>query len=141
MNKDPQRSPMWCVRQRCKDCVGHENVPEHVGNCMLKECKLWPYRKGTRPRPWPDRHHPKSFSPRKAIKLYCLDCCLGNMAERRGCEATDCPIWRWRCGTPPEFKAKHTGVDNITKWRESQKTASEVTEDEQKGTALEGNNH
>ena len=34
----------------------------------------------------------------KAIRLKCLDCCCGNMAEVRKCPATNCPLWRYRMG-------------------------------------------
>lgn len=34
----------------------------------------------------------------KAIRLKCLDCCAGNMAEVRKCPATSCPLWRYRMG-------------------------------------------
>lgn len=32
----------------------------------------------------------------KAIRMKCLDCCCGNMAEVRKCPATNCPLWRYR---------------------------------------------
>ena len=34
----------------------------------------------------------------KAIRLKCIDCCGGNMAEVRKCPATNCPLWRYRMG-------------------------------------------
>lgn len=34
----------------------------------------------------------------KAIRLKCLDCTCGNMAEVRKCPATSCPLWRYRMG-------------------------------------------
>lgn len=34
----------------------------------------------------------------KAIRLKCIDCCCGNMAEVRKCPATSCPLWRYRMG-------------------------------------------
>lgn len=34
----------------------------------------------------------------KAIRLKCIDCCCGNMAEVRNCPATNCPLWRYRMG-------------------------------------------
>ena len=34
----------------------------------------------------------------KAIRLKCIDCCAGNMAEVRRCPATQCPLWRYRMG-------------------------------------------
>lgn len=34
----------------------------------------------------------------KAIRLKCIDCSGGNMAEVRKCPATNCPLWRFRMG-------------------------------------------
>ena len=34
----------------------------------------------------------------KAIRLKCIDCCGGNMAEVRKCPAEHCPLWRFRMG-------------------------------------------
>lgn len=34
----------------------------------------------------------------KAIRLKCIDCCCGNMAEVRKCPAETCPLWRYRMG-------------------------------------------
>ena len=34
----------------------------------------------------------------KAIRLKCIDCCCGNMAEVRKCPAEHCPLWRYRMG-------------------------------------------
>lgn len=34
----------------------------------------------------------------KAIRLKCIDCCCGNMAEVRKCPIEDCPLWRFRMG-------------------------------------------
>ena len=34
----------------------------------------------------------------KAIRLKCIDCSGGNMAEVRKCPAEKCPLWRFRMG-------------------------------------------
>lgn len=34
----------------------------------------------------------------KAIRLKCIDCCAGQVAEVRKCPAVDCPLWRFRMG-------------------------------------------
>ena len=34
----------------------------------------------------------------KAIRLKCIDCCCGNMAEVRRCPSEHCPLWRYRMG-------------------------------------------
>lgn len=38
------------------------------------------------------------ISRSKAIRLKCLDCSAGQMAEVRKCELTSCPLWRYRMG-------------------------------------------
>lgn len=38
------------------------------------------------------------ISRSKAIRLKCIDCCAGQMAEVRKCELTSCPLWRYRMG-------------------------------------------
>ena len=38
------------------------------------------------------------ISRSKAIRLKCIDCCCGNMAEVRKCVLTECPLWRYRMG-------------------------------------------
>lgn len=38
------------------------------------------------------------ISRSKAIRLKCIDCCCGNMAEVRRCPLTNCPLWRYRMG-------------------------------------------
>lgn len=46
------------------------------------------------------------ISRSKAIRLKCIDCCAGNLAEVRKCPATHCPLWRYRMGKEEndEFK-------------------------------------
>lgn len=34
----------------------------------------------------------------EAIRLKCLDCMCGQMAEVRECPCEDCPLWRYRMG-------------------------------------------
>ena len=34
----------------------------------------------------------------KAIRMKCLDCSGGQLAEVRKCPATNCPLWRYRMG-------------------------------------------
>jgi len=38
----------------------------------------------------------------KAIRLKCLDCCCGSLAEVRLCEIRRCPLWRYRLGKEDE---------------------------------------
>lgn len=38
------------------------------------------------------------ISRSKAIRLKCIDCCGGQIAEVRKCELTKCHLWRYRMG-------------------------------------------
>lgn len=38
------------------------------------------------------------LSRSKAIRMKCIDCSGGNMAEVRKCAVTTCPLWRFRMG-------------------------------------------
>lgn len=46
----------------------------------------------------------------KAIRLKCIDCCCGNMAEVRKCPAEHCPLWRFRMGK--EIKEENTSFSD-----------------------------
>lgn len=39
--------------------------------------------------------------PLRSIRLKCLECCCGNVAEVRRCHITDCTLWPWRMGKRP----------------------------------------
>ncbi len=47
------------------------------------------------------------LTPIKAIRAKCIDCCCGNLAEVRRCEAVNCPIHPYRMGHRP---AKPTDI-------------------------------
>lgn len=53
----------------------------------------------------------------KAIRLKCIDCCAGNMAEVRKCPAEHCPLWRYRMGK--EIK-DDTSAENIEIYDETE---------------------
>ena len=55
------------------------------------------------------------LSRSKAIRMKCIDCCCGNMAEVRRCPVTNCPLWRYRMGHEEndELKPKKTSSENI----------------------------
>ena len=38
----------------------------------------------------------KNWTPRKAVRAKCLDCCLNQTEEVRNCPATKCAIWPYR---------------------------------------------
>lgn len=48
-------TPVKAIRAKCLDCCC-ESVKE-VRECTVKNCPLWPYRMGRRPRPGDERHH------------------------------------------------------------------------------------
>lgn len=50
------------------------------------------------------------ISRSKAIRLKCIDCCCGNMAEVRKCDITTCPLWRYRMGK----EIKDTSLENTS---------------------------
>ncbi len=39
--------------------------------------------------------------PLQAIRQKCIDCCCGNAAEVRRCEAVNCALWPFRAGRYP----------------------------------------
>lgn len=41
-------------------------------------------------------------TPMKAIRLKCLDCCAGQVAEIRRCELEKCPLFPYRMGHRPK---------------------------------------
>ena len=50
----------------------------------------------------------------KAIRLKCIDCCCGNMAEVRRCPSEHCPLWRYRMGKEIKEGTEHeTSEENI----------------------------
>ena len=42
------------------------------------------------------------LTPIKAIRRYCLSCCLENSAEVRRCTAVECPLHPYRMGHRPK---------------------------------------
>lgn len=48
-------------------------------------------------------------TPLKAIRLKCIDCTCGQIAEVRACTAKKCPLWVYRMGHRPK-----TGNDTAT---------------------------
>jgi len=101
---NPERRPLWVIRQQCLDCVGFS--PKRVRECNFTWCALWPYRMGHRPKEWPGEICGARYSPRRAIRRHCLWCCYDSRYEVKLCPAKDCPSWKWRLGTPEEFKRK-----------------------------------
>ena len=42
------KTPIKAIRAKCMDCSG--NQIKEIRQCELKECSLWPYRMGRRPK-------------------------------------------------------------------------------------------
>ena len=47
-------------------------------------------------------------TPVKAIRKYCLECCLEKPSEVRLCAAKDCALWPYRMGKNPFHQRKMT---------------------------------
>ncbi len=47
-------------------------------------------------------------SPAKAIRAYCLDCCLESPTEVKLCAASGCPLHPFRFGKNPFLKRTYT---------------------------------
>ena len=47
----------------------------------------------------------KQTNPVKAIRAYCLSCCLENANEVAQCAASSCELWEFRMGKNP-YRAK-----------------------------------
>ena len=46
------------------------------------------------------------MTPLKAIRLNCLECCVGSAKEVRLCQIPDCPLFQYRLGHNPKLKGK-----------------------------------
>lgn len=46
----------------------------------------------------------KKYSPLRAIREKCIDCCCGNTAEVRKCTLEKCPLYTFRMGHNPNRK-------------------------------------
>lgn len=44
----------------------------------------------------------KKITPLRAIRLKCLDCCVGSANEVKLCGAVNCPLFEWRFGKYPK---------------------------------------
>lgn len=55
----------------------------------------------------------KKMTARRAIKVKCLDCSSGSVAEVRACPVKACSLWMFRCKNPLQIKpteAEEQGV-------------------------------
>ncbi len=44
------------------------------------------------------------ITPIRAIRLKCLDCCVGSATEVGLCPSGDCPLWAFRFGKNPNIR-------------------------------------
>jgi hypothetical protein len=51
------------------------------------------------------------MSPMEAIRRKCLDCCWGQVAEVKLCEAVACPLWPFRSGRHPYTRTRLQEAD------------------------------
>lgn len=86
-------TPVQAIRAKCIDCSAGERG--EVKNCTMKDCPLYPYRMGKRPKV-------AGSTPMKAIRRHCLDCCNGQSNEVRLCPSKWCPVWELRSGHKPQ---------------------------------------
>lgn len=47
-------------------------------------------------------------TPLKAIRKYCLECCLEKPSEVRLCASKNCPLWHFRMGKNPSSERNFT---------------------------------
>jgi len=59
----------------------------------------------------------KRMSQTKAIRLKCLDCCVGSSDEVRKCVAVACPSWPFRMGTNPWRAKREVDPEHMAKMR------------------------
>jgi len=79
------------LQKQCAECADGPREPER---CGLRDCPLWEYRTGDRPKSYRPRR-----TPLEALRAYCLlRCCGGQAEEVQTCWGADCPLWPWRMG-------------------------------------------
>jgi hypothetical protein len=100
-------SPLKAIRARCLDCTGTaaavRECTERIQGHPDGECVLRPYRFGKRPPGYATEAEAKGIvrPPIKAIRKYCLWCCLDSSKEVSLCPARECPLWAFRFGKKP----------------------------------------
>lgn len=74
------------IKARYTDCVGGKS--RDAKKCEDTTCPLFTHRRGFTPR--------GGGSKQKAIRAYCLWCCLDNRYEVDLCPANECSLWPFR---------------------------------------------
>ena len=65
-------------------------------------------------------------NPVKAIREYCLECCLNNPNEVRLCNASECPLWAFRLGKNPYRTKRELTEEQLQIARERMKNANQA---------------
>tara|TARA_B100000959_G_scaffold52017_2_gene54088 strand:+ start:620 stop:1042 length:423 start_codon:yes stop_codon:yes gene_type:complete len=90
-------TPVKGIREKCKDCSETLSL---ICNCEITNCSLYPYRMGKNQ--YRGKEKPPTYRPPlKAIRAYCLGCCLDQPKEVRQCPAGDCAAHPFRFGNNP----------------------------------------
>jgi|WetSurMetagenome_2_1015567.scaffolds.fasta_scaffold561979_1 hypothetical protein len=55
------------------------------------------------------------MTPMKAIRLKCLDCCCGNVAEVKRCPCPDCSLYAYRLGKNPAMAGRRGNAAALRK--------------------------
>ena len=110
-------TPLRTIRKYCVAhcCLGQ---PSEVRLCPSKDCWLYPYRFGHKPKSGP----PPKLSPLRAIRARCVDCSAYELKRVRGCPITDCPLFTYRMGKNPARKGKGnaSAVERLNRERRGQ---------------------
>ena len=67
-------------------------------------------------------------TPMKAIRLKCLDCCVGSMNEVKLCSVSSCPLYAYRFGHRPPKGIQEYPEDDADKEIASYDEVGEDTE-------------
>lgn len=62
---------------------------------------------------------PKNTNPVKVIREKCLDCCCGQVNEVAACPCQACPLWPFRFGKNPYYKAHQYTEEERARKRET----------------------
>ena len=61
----------------------------------------------------------RKIPPTKAIRLHCIGCSGGNMAEVKRCEMDDCPLYNYRMGKNPRTKKANGNPRALDRYRKN----------------------
>lgn len=64
--------------------------------------------------------HDTAIYPLEAVRAKCLDCCGGQAAEVRLCEAVSCALWPFRAGRHPVGRREVKKTETVPVFREGE---------------------